>query len=41
MDTFFSTYVWPTLIMVAQSLLLMVALLIYVRAAGKEGNGHG
>ncbi|MCA0257385.1 MAG: NADH-quinone oxidoreductase subunit NuoH [Proteobacteria bacterium] len=30
MDTFFSTYVWPTLIMVGQSLLLMVALLIYI-----------
>ncbi len=30
MDTLFSTYVWPTLIMVGQSLLLMVALLIYI-----------
>ncbi len=30
MDTFMGTYVWPGLIMVAQSLLLMVALLIFI-----------
>jgi len=30
MDTFFSTYLWPVLVMVVQSLLLMVALLIYI-----------
>ncbi|MEI3853444.1 MULTISPECIES: NADH-quinone oxidoreductase subunit NuoH [Ensifer] len=30
MDAFVSTYVWPTLIMVAQSLLLLVALLLFI-----------
>ncbi len=30
MDAFISTYVWPGLIMVAQSLLLLVALLIFI-----------
>src|SRR6218665_946097 len=30
MDAFISTYVWPGLIMVAQSLLLLVALLVFI-----------
>src|SRR5437868_14058711 len=30
MDSFFSTYVWPGLIMVGQSLLLLVCLLIFI-----------
>jgi len=30
MDAFISTYVWPTVIMVAQSLLLLVALLLFI-----------
>jgi NADH-quinone oxidoreductase subunit H len=30
MDAFISTYVWPGLIMVAQSLLLMVCLLVFI-----------
>ncbi|MCK3775178.1 NADH-quinone oxidoreductase subunit NuoH [Ensifer sesbaniae] len=30
MDAFVSTYVWPTIIMVAQSLLLLVALLLFI-----------
>jgi len=30
MDAFISTYVWPTAIMIAQSLLLLVALLIFI-----------
>ncbi|MDO9415923.1 NADH-quinone oxidoreductase subunit NuoH [Pararhizobium sp.] len=30
MDTFVSTYVWPTAIMIGQSLLLMVALLVFI-----------
>ncbi|WVT74482.1 NADH-quinone oxidoreductase subunit NuoH [Sinorhizobium chiapasense] len=30
MDAFISTYVWPTIIMVAQSLLLLVALLLFI-----------
>src|ERR671912_663839 len=30
MDAFISTYVWPTALMIAQSLLLLVALLIFI-----------
>ncbi|RVJ98006.1 NADH-quinone oxidoreductase subunit NuoH [Sinorhizobium meliloti] len=30
MDAFFSTYVWPTAIMIGQSLLLLVALLLFI-----------
>ena len=30
MDAFISTYVWPGVIMVAQSLLLLVALLVFL-----------
>ena len=30
MDAFISTYVWPGVIMVAQSLLLLVALLVFI-----------
>lgn len=30
MDAFVSTYVWPAIIMVAQSLLLLVALLLFI-----------
>jgi NADH-quinone oxidoreductase subunit H len=30
MDAFISTYVWPTAIMIGQSLLLLVALLIFI-----------
>jgi len=30
MDAFFSTYVWPTVIMIGQSLLLLVALLLFI-----------
>ena len=30
MDSFFSTYVWPLLIMVGQSLLMLVALLLFI-----------
>ena len=30
MDAFISTYVWPGIIMVAQSLLLLVALLLFI-----------
>ena len=30
MDVFFWTYVWPALIMVGQSLLLLVCLLVFI-----------
>ncbi len=30
MDSFFSTYVWPAIIMVAESLLLLVCLLVFI-----------
>ena len=30
MDAFISSYVWPAIIMIAQSLLLLVALLIFI-----------
>jgi NADH:ubiquinone oxidoreductase subunit 1 (chain H) len=30
MDSFVSTYVWPAAIMIAQSLLLLVALLLFI-----------
>src|ERR1700752_3208864 len=30
MDSFFSTYVWPAIIMIGQSLLLLVCLLVFI-----------
>src|SRR5690606_15349549 len=30
MDSFFSSYVWPALIMIGQSLLLLVCLLVFI-----------